>query len=140
MNRSIFGAAIRAAGGAALCLAATPALHAQPQPTLAEELATAATQVRATLPQRIDEITTATGVEARGTELVYQMSLSVEVPQAQQATVRRALQDLNQTRLCNNASISALMQRGGSMRHIYTDRAGYRFETRVVACPAGSSG
>ena len=119
---------------------AIPALHAQPQPALAEELATAVTELRATLPQRIDEITTTTGVEVRGTELIYQMSLSVEVPQAQRATVRRGLQDLNQSRLCAIPSVNALMQRGGSMRHIYTDRAGYRFETRVVACPAGTAG
>ena len=121
----------------AALLVPAQALRAQapPQMTLAEEMAAALPQLRAELPKQVDEVTTWTGIDARGTEFVYEMSVNVTVPAAQIATIGQAIQQANQTRLCTDVNAGALIRRGASMRHFYTDQGGNRFETRVASCP-----
>jgi hypothetical protein len=114
-------------------------LGAQPQPTLAEQMAAAIPQLRATLPKQVDDITTWTGIDAQGTEFVYEMSVSITVPADQLAEAGRAIQEANQTRLCTDRDSGALIRRGASMRHYYRDAAGNRFETRVVSCPPAAA-
>ena len=140
MKDSQFRAGFRALALAAVATAsllASQGLVAQapPQMTLAEEMTAALPQLRADLPKQVDEVTTWTGIDARGTEFVYEMSVNVTVPAAQIATVGQAIQQANQTRLCADANAGALIRRGASMRHFYTDQGGNRFETRVASCP-----
>jgi hypothetical protein len=126
---------------AALALASVAPLHslaAQPQPALADEMATAVPQLRAMLPKQVDEVTTWTGIAAEGTEFVYEMSVAISVPPEQRAAAERTIQDMNQARLCADPSSGRLIRRGGSMRHRYHDAAGNLFETRVVSCPPAS--
>ena len=130
----------RAAVAAAL-LVLPPGLRAQAQPqlTLAEEMEAALPQLRAELPKQVDNVTAWTAIDAIGTEFLYEMSLNFEVPRAQLATLGQAMQAANQARLCADPNAGALIRRGASMRHLYTDQAGNRFETRVVSCPPASS-
>ena len=120
---------------AAASVAPLHGLGAQPQPTLAEQMAAAVPQLRATLPKQVDDITTWTGIDAQGTEFVYEMSVSVTVPAERLAEIGRTIQDTNQSRLCADPSSGGLIRRGASMRHHYRDAAGNRFETRVASCP-----
>lgn len=103
-------------------------------PALEAEMQQAAAQIRGQLPIRADQITTVTGIRAEGTEFVYDMAISQEIPTAQVDMVSRAAQVANQGNLCGNPQTSTFIRRGGSMRHIYTDTAGHRFETRVASC------
>ena len=142
MNNSKPRASFRtpALAAAVTALLAIPqGLNAQPQPTLADELAAAVPQLRAALPKQIDDVTTWTGIDSRGTEFIYEMSVSVSVPSDQLATVGRAIQEANQRRICADPKSGALIRRGASMLHYYTDQAGNRFETRVASCPPVSS-
>lgn len=118
----------------ALALSA-PAPAMQAGAGLAAEVAEAARQLSARLPMRADEITTAFAIRAEGTEFVYDMRVDRPLPDERIDEIRQAIQNLNQTRMCENADIAPFIRRGGSMRHVYTDTAGHRFETRIVRCP-----
>ena len=131
--------AVALAGAIAGSLWSGQALQAQGQPPLPDEMAAAARQLRAQLPKQVDDVTTWTGIDSRGTEFVYEMAVSIAVPSAQLATVGRAIQEANQTRLCADPSSGALIRRGASMRHYYTDQAGNRFETLVASCPPAAA-
>jgi len=124
--------AVAAASGAA---GGFDPLHAQREPTLAELAAQAAEQLRAQLPQRVDEVTTLTNLTAEGTRFIYEMAISAPIPRDRLEAARSAIQAQNQTGLCANAESGAFIRRGGSMRHIYTEAGGARFETLVAACP-----
>ena len=63
------------------------------------------------------------------------MAINEAIPREAVEETRRAMQTENQRRLCDKSNIAAFIRRGGSMRHIYTEQAGRRFETRVTACP-----
>jgi hypothetical protein len=126
---------IWAAIAAGLMLAASDQALAQADPALAQEVAAAIPGLRAEIPKQVDEITTLTGVRGDGPRFVYDMRLSVTIASDRLAAVRETAQRLNQTRLCAQAPIVDFVRRGGSMRHIYTDAAGTRFETLVTACP-----
>ena len=108
---------------------------AQGDAGLAQEVAQSIPGLRAGLPKQVDEITTWTGIRAEGSRFVYEMRLSTVVEDARLPALRDAAQRLNQTRLCAEQPIALFLRRGGSMRHIYTDPAGNRFETLVTACP-----
>ena len=110
-------------------------LHAQRQPTLAEETAQAAADLRAKLPQQVDEVTTAVNITAVGTRFVYEMAINTPIPRDRIDAVRAMIQQHNQSTMCANADAGAFIRRGGSMRHVYTAPGGARFETLVVACP-----
>lgn len=119
---------------AAASLAAAPAA-AQRDPGLAAEVEAAAATLRRQLPMRVDELTTATGIRADGAEFVYEMRVDDSISREQFRSLRDAVQTANQTNLCGQEPVAAFIRRGGSMRHIYTNAAGDRFETRIVACP-----
>jgi len=120
---------------AALALVGAPALS-QPQRggDLAAEAAAAAEALQDQLPMRADDVTTAISVRAIGTEFVYDMQLSEVVPVDRLEERQQLIQGRNEIRMCEGEA-GAFIRRGGSMRHIYTDRGGHVFETRVARCP-----
>jgi hypothetical protein len=126
---------IRSALLAAALATSAPALAVQGDPALAAEVAAAAAQVRAQLPMRADDVTTAVDIRADGTELVYEMVVDDSVARDEFVASQSAAQAANQTNLCTDPAIAAFIRRGGSMRHIYTNSAGDRFETRIARCP-----
>lgn len=129
-------AAARAACAALALALSAPAPAAQAGPSdLAAEVAEAARQLSAQLPMRADEITTAVGIRADGTEFVYEMQVNQALPADRVEQIKQSIQALNQTRMCEDSEVAPFIRRGGSMRHIYTDQAGHRFETRVSRCP-----
>ena len=109
-------------------------------PELAREIAAAATQLDAQAPMQVDDITTLTGVSSNGTEIVYDMAISQDVPTGQIDQLRQAAQSGNQTNLCADSRSGDLIRMGATMTHRYVDPSGDRFETRVSTCPpaAGS--
>jgi hypothetical protein len=134
MPRSL-SAAGRALVLAAALASAAPGAAAQSDPGLAAEVEAAAVQLRAQLPMQVDDLTTAVGIRADGAEFVYDMVVNDTVPREAFRSMRDAVQTANQTNLCAQESIATFIRRGGSMRHIYTNAAGDRFETRVTRCP-----
>ena len=92
-------------------------------------------QLQAQLPSRVDDVTTAVGVRADGTAFVYDMLVSDAVPAEAFRSARDAAQAANQTNLCAQELIATFVRRGGSMRHVYRNSAGDRFETRLTSCP-----
>jgi len=123
------------AAAAAFALAASGAAAQDGPSALAAEVAEAARQLSARLPMQADEITTAVGIRADGAEFVYDMQISQALPADRIEQIRQSAQSLNQSRMCDNAEVAPFIRRGGSMRHIYVDTAGHRFETRVSHCP-----
>lgn len=113
----------------------TPAKPATADPALEAEMTAAATQLSATLPIQVDQITRVTAVRAEGTEFVYELQVTQAIPAAQAEQMRTILQRTNQTNICANPAVATFIRRGGSMNHRYTDTAGTRFETRVISCP-----
>ncbi len=113
--------------------APAPAPAAPTAPSgLAAEMSLAVEQMRPQLPIVVDNMTTLTGVRAEGTEFVYEMTLTQQLPVgAEQA--RQAMQTSNQRNICSNPQTSALINRGASMRHVYNG-GGASFETRVTSC------
>jgi len=126
--------ALAAIAASAFLLSAAGAAAPDAPPDLAE-VAAAARQLSARLPMRADDITTAVAIRADGAEFVYEMAVSQALPADRIEQIRRSIQDLNQSRMCENAEVAPFIRRGGSMRHIYVDQAGHRFETRVSRCP-----
>ena len=128
-----------AAAGLILSLAGYGTAHGQspPDAELAEQMAQAVPELRARLPQTTDEITTWTGISAQGTQFIYEFTVSVAIAADRLASVRQLMQDANQTRLCADTAAGALIRRGASMRHIYTDTEGKRIETLITGCPSG---
>lgn len=104
-------------------------------PVLASQIATAATELNARTPMTVDQITTLTGVRAEGTEIVYEMSVSQDIPTAQMEAIRQTAQTANQGNLCRDPNAGRLIRMGASMHHYYTDPSGDRFETHVTSCP-----
>jgi hypothetical protein len=118
----------------ALLGAASPLL-AQQQPVDLEAAAEqAAADLQDKLPMRVDEVTTAVAVRADGAEFVYDMRLNEILSPSQLEERQRVVQERNQVNMCNGEA-GAFIRRGGAMRHIYTDRDGNQFETRVARCP-----
>jgi len=104
-------------------------------PALASQIAAAATELNQRTPMTVDAITSLTGVRAQGTEIIYDMAVSQDLPSAQIETIRQTAQAANQTNLCRDPNASRLIRMGASMNHHYTDPTGDRFETRVATCP-----
>ncbi len=104
-------------------------------PALAAQIATAATELNQRTPMTVDPITTLTAVRSQGTEIIYEMAVSQDIPSAQMATIRQTAQTANQTNLCADANAGRLIRMGASMSHYYTDPSGDRFETHITACP-----
>jgi hypothetical protein len=122
------------AASLALAGAAAPLL-AQPQPADLEAAAEqAAAALRDKLPMQVDAVTTAVGVRADGAQFVYDMRLEEILSPSQLEERQRVVQQRNQANMCNGEA-GAFIRRGGSMRHVYTDREGNQFETRVARCP-----
>lgn len=121
------------AASLALAGAAQP-LAAQTRAELAASAEQAAAALRDKLPMEVDAVTTAVDVRADGTEFVYDMRLNETLSPAQLEERQRIVQQRNQLNMCNGEA-GAFIRRGGSMRHIYTDREGNQFETRVARCP-----
>ena len=120
------------AASLALAGAAQP-LAAQTRAELAASAEQAAAALRDKLPMEVDAVTTAVDVRADGTEFVYDMRLNEILSPAQLEERQRIVQQRNQLNMCNGEA-GAFIRRGGSMRHIYTDREGNQFETRVARC------
>lgn len=99
------------------------------------EVSAAAASLRSQLPMRVDEVTTAVGIRADGAEFVYEMRVDDSVSRERFLGLRDVVETLNQTRLCAEEAVASFIRRGGSMRHIYTNSAGDRFETRIARCP-----
>lgn len=119
----------------ALALMSASAPLAAQQPADLEEAAEqAAIALRDKLPMRVDEVTTAVDVRADGAEFVYDMRLNEILSPTQLEERQRVVQQRNQVNMCNGDA-GAFIRRGGAMRHVYTDRAGNQFETRVARCP-----
>jgi hypothetical protein len=121
---------------AALLLSWTGAAAGQavPPDRFAAEVAAAVDELRAELPMRVDDLTTLTRIRAEGTRFVYEMTVSRDIPADQVENARQVLQRQNQANLCSNADTRPFLDAGGSMRHVYTDPNGDRFETLVTAC------
>lgn len=113
--------------------AVAPAAPADP--ALAGQIATAATELNARTPMTVDQITTLTAVRSEGTEIVYEMTVSQDIPTAQMEAIRQNAQGANQTNLCRDPNAGRLIRMGASMHHYYTDPSGDRFETHVTSCP-----
>jgi len=107
---------------------------ASDNPALAAQMTAAAAQLQSTLPMTVDNVTTLTGVRAEGTQFVYEMRITRDLSPAEVESARQVIQTQNQTNLCRDPNTSRLINMGGSMRHIYTDPNGDRFETLVGAC------
>ncbi len=113
-----------------------PAATAAPaDPALAGQIATAAVELNRRTPMTVDPITTLVGVRSQGTEIVYEMRVSQDIPSAQLATIQQTAQTGNQTNLCGDPNAGRLIRMGASMSHYYTDPTGDRFETHVTSCP-----
>lgn len=120
----------------ATALGDKPAATAAPaDPALAGQIATAAAELNQRTPMTVDPITTLVGVRAQGTEIVYEMRVSQDIPSVQLATIQQTAQAANQTNLCSDPNAGRLLRMGASMSHYYTDPTGDRFETHVVSCP-----
>jgi len=104
-------------------------------PALAGQIATAAAELNQRTPMTVDPITTLTAVRSQGTEIIYEMAVSQDIPSAQMATIRQTAQAGNQANLCADANAGRLIRMGASMSHYYTDPSGDRFETHITACP-----
>jgi len=111
------------------------ATAAPADPALAGQIATAAAELNQRTPMTVDQITTLTGVRSQGTEIVYEMAISQDIPSAQMETIRQTAQAGNQANLCRDPNAGRLIRMGASMSHYYTDPSGDRFETHVTACP-----
>jgi hypothetical protein len=111
-----------------------PAGGATDNPLLASQMTAAAAQLQSTLPMTVDNVTTLTAVRADGTQFVYEMQISRDLAPGEIENARQLIQAQNQTNLCRDPNTSRLINMGGSMRHIYTDPNGDRFETLVGAC------
>lgn len=103
-------------------------------PLLASQMTAAAAQLQSTLPMTVDNVTTLTAVRAEGTQFVYEMQVSRDLAPSEIENARQLIQAQNQANLCRDANTSRLINMGGSMRHIYTDPNGDRFETLVSSC------
>lgn len=111
-----------------------PTGGATDNPLLASQMSAAAAQLQSTLPMTVDNVTTLTAVRAEGTQFVYEMRVSRDLAPAEIENARQLIQAQNQTNLCRDSNTSRLIDMGGSMRHIYTDPTGDRFETLVSTC------
>ena len=114
--------------------AADAGAGANNNPVLASQMSAAAAQLQSTLPMTVDNVTTLTAVRAEGTQFVYEMAVSRDLAPSEIANARQLIQANNQTNLCRDPNTSRLINMGGSMRHIYTDPNGDRFETLVSSC------
>lgn len=119
-----------AAGDKPAATAAAPA-----DPALAGQIATAAVELNQRTPMTVDPITTLVGVRSQGTEIVYEMRVSQDIPTAQLAAIQQTAQAGNQSNLCRDPNAGRLIRMGASMSHYYTDPNGDRFETHVTSCP-----
>ena len=119
---------------AALALAAAVPLSAQQPLDLEQAAEEAAIALRDKLPMQVDQVTTAVAVRADGAEFVYDMRLNEILSPTQLEERQRVVQQRNQVNMCNGDA-GAFIRRGGAMRHVYTDREGNQFETRVARCP-----
>lgn len=111
-----------------------PTGGATDNPLLASQMSAAAAQLQSTLPMTVDNVTTLTAVRAEGTQFIYEMRVSRDLAPGEIENARQLIQTQNQTNLCRDSNTSRLIDMGGSMRHIYTDPNGDRFETLVSAC------
>lgn len=114
---------------------AKPPAPAAANPALAAEMRTAAEQLSASLPMRVNDVTTLTAFRAEGTEYIYDMAVSRDIAPAEIDKARQTIQANNQANLCRDPNTSRLIAMGGTMTHRYTDPNGDGFETRVTACP-----
>jgi hypothetical protein len=113
-----------------------PPAQAAPPATLERFLEQGAAEARMQLPHTVDEATTLIAVAADGRRLVYDLRLSVDIPAAQIAEARAAMQASNRTAICAQPPGRDLIRRGAVLVHRYADPSGDRFETQVDACSA----
>jgi len=129
------------AHGASLALAAlgwaAPALSqpASAPRSPASDIAAMARGAQARLPHRLSDEATVVAVRAEGAEFVSEISVSVTFDSVER--LRTLFQGVDQRRACDTGANfeRIVLQLGGTLRNIYTDPAGRRFETRVSACP-----
>ena len=115
---------------AALALPAqvAPAQTAAERRQLAEELRVEAETYRATLPIR-DGVLTITGVDLRGTEVVYTGVVHVDFDADAIARFRQAVSE----GLCTQDTREVIV-RGGAFTYDLQDAGGERFVTTVASC------
>ncbi|HST37113.1 MAG TPA: hypothetical protein VLK25_10855 [Allosphingosinicella sp.] len=115
---------------------AAPARNDAPGRVNPAEVEAAAAQLGRQLPMRVDDVTTAVGIRAEGTAFVYEMVVDDSITREQFRSVKDAVEAANRSNLCAQEEVATFIRRGGSMRHIYRNQAGDRFETRLTSCPA----
>jgi hypothetical protein len=109
----------------------------QPQVSSSEltaAMAIAAAQLNQSTPIRVDPETTVTHVRAEGTNIIYEVMISRDIPTAQIETMRQTMQSLNQATLCRQPQTAQMIGMGASMTHEFTDASGDRFQTRLSSC------
>ena len=91
--------------------------------------------IREQAPTQVDDDTTLTEALAAGTEIMYTMTLKMDLTDAEIADGQPRLQRQNQERICAEERARRLVEAGATMTHIYTDSSGDLFKTSVSDCP-----
>ena len=94
----------------------------------------AAAKIRPQLPVRVDEDTTMIGVVAAGKNIIYQMSVSTDIPEARIHEAQAEMQRTVALNVCQNEKTKALVEAGATMSYAYTLPSGRTFETDVNHC------
>jgi hypothetical protein len=92
--------------------------------TLAEKieegLSKGAEQLRATLPKKVDDVTTLTWVTHEGSKMIYGNRLELEGTQIDNAAKGR-IREIVTKNVCKNGEMRKVLDLGGSYRYVYTD-------------------
>ncbi len=102
---------------------------------LERELEMEARIVNERTPMRVDEVTTLTGVSARGTTLTSQYTVSQDIPSERIEAARQALQQEIGTRLCADPNTAGLVRRGATIEADYRDPSGDHIRLSFNSCP-----
>ena len=97
-----------------------PAPPAPATVSLQDGIASAVRQMRASLPKKIDALTSMIGVENRGTRIIYENQIAMDSARIDDVR-KRGLVQLIVANTCGAPGPRSLLELGGSFRYVYRD-------------------